>query len=174
MENWRAIPGYEGFYEVSDLGNVRSLMRVDCAGRTRFPRPLKGGRNLNGYRFVSLYRDRIGKTFKVCRLVLMSFVGPCPSGMEAAHNDGVSENDSLSNLRWDTHKGNCADKKRHGTSFTAHGVLNFWAKLTDSSVREIRQKHTSGVPQKDLATEYGVNRSTMSMLINRKTWVHVP
>ena len=101
-ETWRAVPGYEGRYEVSDHGRVRSLLRG-------LMHPWHGF----GYPMVRLY-DGAYKNMRVHRLVLMAFVGPCPEGMEACHNDGDRANARLSNLRWDTHAANIEDRKGHG------------------------------------------------------------
>lgn len=118
-ERWRDVVGYEGYYEVSDLGRVRSLPRL-AAGSSgswrRLPgRILRPGINpRTGRRVVNLRGDGMKRTHTVYRLVLTAFVGPAPVGMEACHNDGDCVNDVLSNLRWDTSSGNSYDIVRHG------------------------------------------------------------
>jgi hypothetical protein len=119
-EQWRAVVGYEGFYEVSDHGRVRSLPRISNTryGRTRrlSGRILRPGINpRTGRRLVALYRDSVARTHHVYPLVLEAFVGLRPPGMEACHNDGDHTNDRLSNLRWDTSSGNSHDSVAHGT-----------------------------------------------------------
>lgn len=121
-ERWLPIPSYEGLYEVSDHGRVRSLdRRVTSGRRTRFQagRVLSGarGRVRHPHRRVPLSREGATKDFYVHRLVLEVFVGPCPPGMEACHNDGDPTNNHLGNLRWDTHFENVQDIARHGTNF---------------------------------------------------------
>lgn len=117
-EAWKPIPGYEGIYEVSDHGRVRSL---DHIGRFRDSTRLNRGRVLRpdskryGHQYVNLSRDRKQTKAYVHRLVLMAFVGPAPAGMEACHNDGDPSNNHLTNLRWDTHSENNRDQVRHGT-----------------------------------------------------------
>lgn len=109
-EIWKAIPGYEGFYEVSDHGRIRSL----AVGRNR-----KTGQVLNpaadtkGYRHLSLSMNGVVKFHKVHRLVLAAFRGP--SDLDGLHGDGNPDNNSLSNLRWGTVQENSADRVRHGT-----------------------------------------------------------
>lgn len=109
-EQWLPVVGYEGLYEVSDHGRVRSLDRGSRKGRVLSLR-VTG----SGHKTVALYL--LGKPTgkNVHRLVLIAFVGPCPQGMEACHNDGNPANNHLSNLRWDTHKSNMEDKVKHGT-----------------------------------------------------------
>ena len=117
-EEWRPIPGYEGAYEASNLGNIRSLDRVICCsnGRNRFfPGVLlKGTPDKDGYLKVSLYREKKLSSGAVHRLVMSSFVGPPPPGMEVCHSDGNNQNNRLSNLRYDTKSANAFDTIKHG------------------------------------------------------------
>lgn len=118
-ERWLPIVGYEGFYEVSDQGRVRSLDRVVPCGtrkmRTYRGRALADSADTAGYRIVALYRDGRRRTTKVHSLVLESFVGSRPAGMEACHNNGDLADNRLANLRWDTHSRNVYDSVRQGT-----------------------------------------------------------
>lgn len=120
-EVWRAIPGFEGFYEVSDHGQVRSLDRMRptdrqgrCRGRNR-GRLLKQ-RNSRGYRVLDLWnRDRVVFHMSVHALVLMAFVGPRPDDHQCCHRDGNRANNRVENLYWGTRSENELDKVRHGT-----------------------------------------------------------
>src|SRR5262249_52870534 len=113
-ERWRPVPGYEGFYEVSDLGRVRSLHRRTVhgiqGGLLRKPLPLP-----NGYLYVALYAQGKSQNRLVHRLVLEAFPGPCPAGMECRHLDGDQANNTVANLAWGTHRENILDKRHHGT-----------------------------------------------------------
>lgn len=119
-ERWLPVPGFEGRYEVSDQGRVRSLPRVVATRRrgqtvTHIPgRILKG--SLSSYRYleVRLHKDGVATVRRVHRLVLEAFVGPCPEGMEGCHNDDNTLNNQLPNLRWDTHAENNRDQVRRG------------------------------------------------------------
>lgn len=120
-EEWRAVAGYEGLYEVSNLGRVRSLDRV----RTK-PHPrntsmtmtyIKKGRILKrkklpcGYWIVDLWKDKRPRTISVHRLVAIAFI-PNPDNLpEVNHIDENKENPVVTNLEWVTHEGNM----RHGT-----------------------------------------------------------
>lgn len=117
-EEWRDVLGWEGHYQVSDHGNVRSLDRyiATSSGRERFHRGItrKPKTDTGGYKKIMLTaRGRKNFVF-VHRLVLETFVGPCPDGMECCHNDGVRTNNHVSNLRWDTRKSNRMDRIEHG------------------------------------------------------------
>ena len=102
METWKWIPDYEGYYEVSDQGNVRSLDRLDNRGRRRKGVVLKPVLNTMGSPQVSLRRDGSNKQALVCRLVLLTFVGDPPEGCQAYHENGDPADNRLSNLRWAT------------------------------------------------------------------------
>lgn len=123
-EQWRSVVGYEGLYEVSNLGRVRSVPRLACCGyrvdgsphyRQTSAKIMSQKETVGGYMLTPLYKEG-HKRKLVHRLVLEAFVGPCPPGMEACHADGNPKNNALTNLRWDTPKSNAADRIRHGTS----------------------------------------------------------
>lgn len=115
-EEWRPIPGYEGIYEVSDQGRVRSLDRVrHLGGRRLRGQDIKPSSNGRGRLQVGLRRDGQSRALQVHRLVLAAFVGPCPDGMQACHWDDDPSNNTLANLRWDTPSANMLDRVRLGT-----------------------------------------------------------
>ena len=123
-EKWLPVVGYEGDYEVSDLGRVRSLDRFDARGHRIQGRMLslvaQAASGPSSRRTVSLHRGGRQSTRLVHHLVLEAFVGDRPDGTEACHWDGDPSNNELSNLRWDSHKANEADKFRHGTHVNAN------------------------------------------------------
>jgi len=117
-ERWLPVVGYEGYYEVSDLGNVRSLdRRILRRGVPAFLR----GRMLrqttvdHGRAVVSLCRGGRRDLRRVSTIVLQAFVGEPPAGFEGCHNDGNPANNHLGNLRWDSHQTNMDDQYKHGT-----------------------------------------------------------
>ena len=124
-ERWFAVPGYEGFYEVSDTGRVRSIDRY-VAGR--YVKRLIRGKLLSqkltnkGYPFVWLGLGEKGKSSyrTVHRLVLEAFVGPAPEGAVACHNNDIQTDNRLENLRWDTRSENQNDIVRNGNHVAAN------------------------------------------------------
>ena len=115
MERWKDVVGYEGLYQVSDLGRVRSVVRNPPPVRgPRASRIMRLCRNKLGM-VVTFTVDKKGRTLPVHRLVLEAWVGPCPDGYECCHNDGDFRNNTVSNLRWDTRSNNGRDKREHGT-----------------------------------------------------------
>lgn len=113
-EAWKPIPGYEGRYEVSDLGHVRSLPQITSDGRRLGSRVLRGRPQSSGHLSVPLTLDGTCRNALVHRLVLIAFVGPPPLGMHALHFDGDPANNRLSNLRWGTPTENSLDAVKHG------------------------------------------------------------
>src|SRR5690554_6644093 len=114
-ERWAAVAGYQGLYEVSDSGDVRSLDRLDAQGNRIKGRVLRPDARPSGHLRVTLCRDSTTQRFWVHRLVLSAFVGPRQAGMEGCHNDGDPTNNAVSNLRWDTKTANAQDRRKHGT-----------------------------------------------------------
>lgn len=118
-EEWRAIAGYEGIYEVSSLGRVRGLPRVVQYGGSRIgtSATLPGGVLTTFgklYPVVKLAKNGRKTCFNVHQLVLETFIGPRPEGHVACHCDGDSRNNAVTNLRWDTVSENNFDIVRHG------------------------------------------------------------
>lgn len=181
-ETWLPLPGHAGIYEVSDLGRVRSVDRTVL--RTRIVRGhprvatwslkgtvLKASLNTAGYPQVRLQGGRIAR---VHTLVLETFVGPRPDGMECRHGDANRKNAALSNLQWGTRLENMADMRRHGNyRGGARPGDTPGAKLTPDQVREIRERGAMGHCNRDLALAYSVTRPTISRIVNRKIWTHV-
>lgn len=121
QETWKPVVGYEGYYEVSDLGRVRSLDRTIYYRDGRVQRHkgklLKGSMNNLPQRHLSVNLTRRARqtTKYVHSLVMEAFIGPRPEGMEVCHNNGVAEDNRLKNLRYGTKSENAYDKVRHGT-----------------------------------------------------------
>lgn len=106
-------------------------------------------------------------------MVLETFVGPCPAGMEACHDpDNDPTNNRIENLRWGTRKENAQDRVRLGTQI--QGAKHPLAKLTDADIARIRSADVSryGAAAK-LAREYNVSHATIHRVINRILWRHV-
>ena len=155
----RPIPTYPA-YAITAWGRVWS---------TRTSMWLTAYRKDLGYDIVTLSKGIGGKQVqkRVNRLVLEAWVGPCPEGMEACHNDGNRRNNALSNLRWDTHAANMRDAR-------AHGVLSSSCTLTDAEARQICHLGQAGqYTQQEIADMFGVSVSTAHSVIRKKAWKHL-
>lgn len=108
-EVWKPIEGYEGLYEVSNLGRVKNLERRIPFGyglRTIPERILKNNVNEFGYLYVRLYKDAKGKKHKIHRLVAQTFIENPENKKCVNHIDGNKQNNSVENLEWVTHSEN--------------------------------------------------------------------
>jgi hypothetical protein len=168
VEHWLPVPGYEGFYDVSDMGRVRSLRRKTRAG-------MRGGgmlkQHLDGrghYLFVTLCREGETRIFQVHALVALAFIGPRPAGLDVCHGPGGMRDNRASQLRYDTRAGNMADCLRDGTD--QRGEKHYSSKLTWSSVAEMRQRFALGETQVRLAADYDVNFGTVHKIVRNKRW----
>ncbi|MGK9270465.1 NUMOD4 motif-containing HNH endonuclease [Williamsia muralis] len=117
-EEWRPIAGYEGQYEVSSHGRVRSMRRLVAARggsqRVQHERILRPALLSTGHLMVRLSSHGVGKSRSVHRLVLLAFAGPPPEGCVCLHRDGVHTNNRIENLHWGTSSENTVDQVRHG------------------------------------------------------------
>jgi hypothetical protein len=168
-ENWKAVVGYEGLYEVSDQGGMRSLDRTGT--RTR-KGGISKGRTLkpfvdsgNGYLSVNLSRDGKARKRTVHTLVLEAFVGPRPAGMEGCHEDGNRSNAKLGNLSWGTPEKNWDDKRRHGTALVGEKCVK--SKLTEEQVSLILASELTSLK---LAEQLGVASSTIRAVRIGQNW----
>jgi hypothetical protein len=119
IEEWKPVPGYVGYYEVSNLGKIRSLDRIIiCSdGRHRRLRGklIKPAIDKIGRQTVSLCMNGTHLTQRVHKLVLLAFTAKRVSNTEGCHNNGDTADNSIENLRWDSHSGNMHDTIIHGT-----------------------------------------------------------
>jgi len=183
-ETWRAVAGFEGRYEVSDQGRVRSLRFRNRATDRARTTPLVLGLSLNrkGYAYVSLG----GRQAMVHHLVLEAFVGPRSVGLEAGHLNGHPADNRPANLRWVTSSENGLHKVLHGTAARGAGTGAYthperlprgeshgMSKVTAQQVLEIRAASAGGESRPSLRARFGVGESTIRDILSRRTWAHV-
>jgi hypothetical protein len=175
-ETWRPIIGFEGLYEVSDLGRLRSL--------DKFIKSSNGGVQLcrgrvlklqhrGRYPHITLHRGREYKNTHVHTAVLEAFIGPRPPGMEACHGpDPNPDNCALSNLRWDTKSNNQKDRLTQGGR-DYRGSKHPGSLLTDVDVERMRDLHRTGLRAKAISKWLGTRNSNTWLIIKGKAWRHV-
>lgn len=174
LEEWRPVVGYEGLYVVSNLGKVMSLSRRvanNWPGSTRVikGKTLKPTKFQNGYYFVSLGKEGVLTKRTVHSVVAEAFIGPRPERMDICHNNGDRSDNRLSNLRYDTRKGNFEDTLHHGTKL--RGEKQNGAVLTEDDVWTIRESEEH---PRVLAARYGVSAATIYDIRKRRSWKHLP
>lgn len=167
-EIWKPVVGYLGFYEVSNLGNVRSLSRLLSTGEYRkgiqlnCPIDRKG----NGYIFANLSKNGIVKKKTVHVLVLEAFAGPRPNIFaQARHMDGNKTNPRLDNLQWGTPKQNADDKITQGRA--QRGENSSRKVLTKEFVQWIRESKQSSIA---LSKMFDVASSTIRAIRIGQNW----
>lgn len=166
QEEWRPAPGWEGLYEVSDLGRVRSLPRVITVRRKDGdrPKPISGRimkqRLHSGYPVVKLRDAPRAEKVLIHRLVCEAWHGPCPEGLECAHNDGDRTNNRPENLRWTTHLNNMRDKFKHGTMGNRDSLPQ--SKINSETLAEILARMDAGERNCDIAQDYSVTAGLIS------------
>ncbi len=177
-EEWRSVEGYEGAYEVSNFGRVRSLTRMVAskAGSRRLlrGRVLRLGVDSNGYLHFSARLDGTCRTVKVHQLVARTFVAGASDGKQVNHKDGVKANNASSNLEWVSASENILHAVRTGLRVAVCGEQQPAAKLSEAQVLEIRRIAREGqYSQKKIARMFGVCQMTISHIVSRSTWKHV-
>jgi len=149
---------------------VPSMSDVYCDEDGNFYRRMKQSKQPNGYLTVSAKRVR-----KLShRAVLEAFIGQCPQGMEACHENGIRSDNRRVNLRWDTRKNNSADRYKHGTACL--GEKHWMAKLTDADVIYVRRycaKHGHGSMAK-MAKKFNVRFGCISRIVKGQRRKNIP
>lgn len=159
-EIWKDIPGYEGRYQASDMGRIRSVDRfVSCGQGGRGSRLVRGrvlrpaGQKTDPHLRVTLGHKANGTP--VHTLVALTFLGPRPHGADIRHLDGDPLNNSASNLEYGSRTDNILDVYRIGRP---------WRTLTVTDVQDIRARLESGEKGAHIAKRYGVTESCVSAI----------
>lgn len=180
-EVWKDVEGYEGLYQVSNLGRVKRLTsKVSQKNRNGkyidyvYKERLLSQETINiNYKRVSLSKQNKITRFQVHRLVAMAFLENTKNKPCVNHIDGNPSNNNVENLEWCTY----SENERH--SYDVLGKINPNRKLNKKEVLDIRQNAIKGIFPYDkikgnvkyFADKYQVNRSTVLNIINGKYYV---
>lgn len=170
-EVWKPVPGYEGQYEVSDQGRVRSLDRV-CLGKDgkreiHHGKILKPQKMKRGYLEVSISSSGRRTHRTIHTLVAEVFLGPRPEGFDVAHRDGDRSHNTVNNLFYATREDNL-----HSTY--SYGGKQANGKLSLADVDEIRRRLASGDKPTDIAHDFNVNSAAIYHIKNGTTFKWYP
>ena len=165
VEIWKPIKDYEGLYEVSNFGNVRSL-RFDKV------KLLKLNMDRCGYFRCNLYKNATYKTYSVHRLVALAFISNAKNKSQINHIDGNKQNNRVDNLEWCTNSENITHAYKTGLK-SVDGEKNHQHILTNDDVCFIRENykpydHNFG--GKALSEKFNVSISTIYSITNHKHW----
>ncbi len=172
-EIWKDIEGYEGIYQVSNLGQIKSLERTVNNGtgfRKVRERILKPVLNNYGYQLVCLrFSNGKQKSITIHRLVAFAFISIDKYRFQVNHKNGIKTDNRLENLEWCCHNENILHAIKKGLS-NHKGSNNESSKLTENDVLAIR---SSKLSNKELAKIYPVNRITIWSIKKRRIWKHI-
>ena len=167
-EIWKWIKGYEGDYQASTFGRVRSFLR----GKFKILKPTISPR---GYLGICLYKkDGTRKTFRLNRIIAETFIQNPESKPEVHHLDNDKSNNAVWNLQWVTGEENREHAHKDGCYLK--GEKNPSAKLTEDDVRFIREHYKANDPEFGniaLAEKFKVSDVTITNIVTFKTWKHV-
>lgn len=174
-EDWKPMPGHEGF-EISSLGNARRMEQIGIQDRKRGPtvwhlteRPLKPSKNRLGY----LWFKPRGVWENAHRLVAKAFIPNPENKRTVNHKNGDKADNRLENLEWMTIEENHA----HARDVLGHGKQgedNVKAKLTENDVLDIRALRGLGATLSNIANAFDISISAAHHVVARRTWRHVP
>lgn len=179
-EEWRDIIGYEGLYQVSNLGRIKSLYKkVICKNGFRSCKE----KILKNNSYGDYNRIQIGKKskhFLVHRLVAKAFI-PNPENKPCVnHINGIKTDNRKENLEWSTYSENTihaydvlkCNRYANSKENYKRGSDQCFSKLKDYEVKEIRRKYSKGMGI-ILSKEYNVSQTTILNIVNNKIWVHI-
>jgi hypothetical protein len=158
-EIWKDVPGYEGLYQVSNNGNVRSFIKsTKTPGCPHLLKP----NYLVGYRKVGLYKNKKRRNCKVSVLVAISFLGHKPDGYTKVvdHINGIRDDDRLSNLQVITHRENITRARFGKNKYTGVTRLKKAKKnpFLAAIVIDSKRVHLGVFPTEELAAEAYIKR----------------
>lgn len=170
VERWLPVPGWEGSYEVSDQGRVKTTTRR-WMRKEKFLRPQRTAR---GYLMMDLSLDGKTKHMLLHRMVMFAFVGVRPSDVQVNHINGNPLDNRLVNLEFVSAKEN----KRHAMEVLGklprprmfYGEESVQAKLTTEAVLEIRRLYQEGEGMRSLGRQFGVTHPTIRKIVLNQTW----
>ena len=175
MEVWKDIEGFNNVYQISSLGNVRSLFRVltrsNGIKQTVKGKILKTFVNSNGYEFAVFQIGKKTKNFAIHRLVAKSFIDNNYNKYAVNHINGIKTDNRVENLEWATKSENEIHARKIGLKCTK-GEKASNAILTEEQVLCIRENKNNN-SQYFLASKFNVSRSCIASIIKNRTWKHL-
>ncbi len=178
VEVWKNVIGYEGLYQISNLGRIKSLSRY-VKNRLGTGYSLKSEKFLKlainyGYHYIGLHKNNKIKMFRVHRLVAIHFIPNPDSLPQINHINGIKTDNSVSNLEWCTAKQNTRHAHDNGLANPLKGVNCNLHILTEKQVLEIRSKYIKNVYGCNrLAKDFNTDSVNIWHIVTRKTWKHI-
>ncbi len=176
-EIWKDIPNYEGLYQVSNLGRIKSLPRQWIAGKgfkmSHGEKIISPSKKKGGYLFTHLYKNKKEKIYLVHRLVAIAFI-PNPENKPGVnHKDGIKGNANLENLEWVTKSENEIHAHKMGLKNIPKGENHYNSKLSESDVKMIREMYKNidyWKTKTNISKLFHISSKTVEDIIKYKTW----
>ncbi|MBN8825087.1 MULTISPECIES: NUMOD4 domain-containing protein [unclassified Spirosoma] len=179
-EVWKDVPGYEGFYQASNFGRVRSIDRlVPCKGgafNIRKGKILKEGKHKKGYLLVILAKNGLCVTYSVHSIIALAFIGPRPLKYDINHINGLKTDNRCTNLEYVTAKENQLHAFRlnlRKPRKAKHPKRKTTPKLTLDQVAEIRQLSFNKWTVTQIARKLGKCYNTVNSVLKGRTFISV-
>ena len=178
-EIWKDIKDYEGLYQVSSNGIIKSLPRTiikrNGQHQKRQGKILSPSLDRYGYPKVVLHKNNIKKNESIHKLVGVSFLNKKETQNQINHLDGNKLNNNIKNLEWVSAKDNTQHAIKNGLRNPSKGSRNGMAKLNEVQVKEIKDilKNYKRGMYAELARKYNVEDHAISNIRNNITWVHI-
>lgn len=177
LERWVDISGWEDYYQISDFGRVKRKDRYIYNYRSGYAltkEEILKQNECRGYLSVLLCKDGEKLRISIQRLVAINFIPNTENKPTVNHKDTNKKNNFWKNLEWATH----AEQQNHAVANNLRGKTlgensNF-SKLTEQNVLEIRRLFDKKIMTRiELATAYGMAKSTIQYIVNRETWKYI-
>lgn len=171
---WVDIKGFEGKYQVNEIGEIKSLCRYvengSPNGMILKERILKPRQNANRYMQVTLRDGKKSFAKYVHILVAEAFLTKPSSDLIVNHKDGDKTNNNVSNLEWVTYSQN--NQHAYDNGLHGRGEQQYKAKLTEKDVQEIKRLGKYSTFQ-EIANHYNVSKATVRDVLLNRTWKHI-
>jgi hypothetical protein len=166
-EIWRGVVGYEGAYEVSDLGRIKCLKRRNKRGAVLYEKIMKQNLSASGYRRIQLVKDGLCKIWSVHIIVALAFIGGKPTPRhQVNHKDLNKQNNRLSNLEWCTP----IENSEHAFKNGAISQIGEGCHLSKLSKEQALDIFNSSLPKANIAKKFNVSKATVSNIKNGRQW----
>ena len=176
-EIFKPIRGYEGLYEISNHGKVKSLPKTWGTRKTigrKGETKLMVGKVDNGYPRVVLSKNSVKKSFSVHRLVAETFIENPNNYPIVNHKNSIRDDNYYENLEWTTYQGNAIHAFQNGNRKGKVGEINPQSKYKEKDIKIIKKLHSDGYySQRQIAEMFDDSQGNISRIVNGKRWKHI-
>lgn len=165
-EIWKDIIGYEGYYQISNLGNIKRFRKYKS-------NILKPRINKRGYVQITLCKNSCTKTFRLHRLIAESFIDNPQKKLQVNHINGIRHDNRLENLEWVTQNENMKHAFNNKLAIPLIGEHQPNSKLKEKEVLEIKQRLLFKESIISIANTYNVSKSTIGSIKSKRTWKYL-